>query len=381
MAPITMDCLPLQPVPISLPKDAPSPDDTDTMGLSIPDDFNDDEILARIHLKLEHLARLYASGKPLFPRHLLADLDAQIDQGNEEVHINDLDDVSHTYSLKVPAWCSDFERTTYRIGYSSIQNLTCIHPSFPEISLRDTSPISICYTSSAEYPQAPLPEVQAAFAASKRKWEASETCAALKMHLAQLERKMVRPVRKIVAFGLGTLTGLEDEFHSSRALAQHAALGSMVEVLGRRRLQQNNPSQIPSTNTTSNIKVYAQDPAYTDVDIALLHSIGITPLDDPKGFLEIDAETLVFSVSPNVPVKQVVADVCWPAAMIWNTVMPEEKENVRWEKQVRGGEEFWVVPFTTDPDSARVRRMVREYTSVPLRDSNEYFGDMTIYVR
>jgi hypothetical protein len=79
------------------------------MGLSIPDDFNDDEILARIHLKLEHLARLYASGKPLFPRHLLADLDAQIDQGNEEVHIDDLDDVSHTYSLKVPAWCSDFE--------------------------------------------------------------------------------------------------------------------------------------------------------------------------------------------------------------------------------------------------------------------------------
>jgi hypothetical protein len=183
----------------------------------------------------------------------------------------------------------------------------------------------------------------------------------------------------------------------------------MVEVLGRRRLQQNNPSQIPSTNTTSNIKVYAQDPAYTDVDIALLHSIGITPLDDPKGFLEIDAETLVFSVSPNVPVKQVVADVCWPAAMIWNTVMPEEKENVRWEKQVRGGEEFWVVyvlllsysslifsacwmsvfkcwanrtrPFTTDPDSVRVRRMVRDYTSVPLRDSNEYFGDMTIYVR
>ncbi|KAJ0416955.1 hypothetical protein BJY00DRAFT_303772 [Aspergillus carlsbadensis] len=354
------------------------------MGLSIPDDFNDDEILARIHSRLEHLARLYASGKPLFPRHLLADLDAQIDQGNEEVHIDDLDDVRHTYSLKVPAWCSDFA-TTYRIGYSSIQNLTCVHPSFPEISLRDTSPISICYTSSAEYPEAPLPEVQAAFAASKRKWEASETCAALKMHLTQLERKMARPVRKIVAFGLGTLTGLENEFHSSRALAQHAALGSMVDVLAKRRLQ-SSPNQTPTPNDTTSstnagIKVYVQDPAYTDVDISLLHSLGITPLDDPKGFLEIDAETLVFSVSPNVPVKQVVADVCWPAAMIWNTVMPEEKENVRWEKQVRGGEEIWVVPFTTDPDSARVRRMVREYTSVPLRDSNEYFGDLTIYAR
>ncbi|KAL2816256.1 hypothetical protein BJX63DRAFT_420013 [Aspergillus granulosus] len=345
------------------------------MGLSIPDDFNDDETLARIHSRLEHLAHIYASGKPLFPRGLLADLDAQIDQGNEEVHINDLDDVRHTYSLKVPAWCSDFA-TTYRIGYSSIQNLTCIHPSFPEISLRDTSPISICYTSSADYPKAPLPEAQRAFEIAKRKWDESETCATLKAHLLELERKMAKPVRKIVAFGLGTMTGLDDEYHSARSHAQHSAVRTMAEVLGslaKRRPQQTSPG--------GGIKCYAQDPAYTDVDDEILRSLDITLLDDPKGFLEIDDETLVFSVSPNVPVKQVVADVCWPAAMIWNTVMPEEKENVRWEKQVRGGEEFWVVPFTTDPDSARVRRMVKEYMSVPLRDSNEYFGDLTIYVR
>lgn len=78
------------------------------MGLTILDDFSDDDTLSKIHVKLEHLARIYNSGKPLFPRHLLADLNAQIDKGNEEVHIDDLDDVSHTYSLKVPAWCADF---------------------------------------------------------------------------------------------------------------------------------------------------------------------------------------------------------------------------------------------------------------------------------
>ncbi|KAL3462077.1 hypothetical protein BJX64DRAFT_259570 [Aspergillus heterothallicus] len=389
MSPITMDCLPLQPAPLSLPKDAPSnPEDSHAMGLTISDDFNDEETLARIHSKLEHLAHLYASGKPLFPRRLLADLNAQIDQGNEEVHINDLDDVSHTYSLKVPAWCSDFARTTYRIGYSSIQNLTCVHPSFPEISLRDTSSITICYTSCAEYPKAPLAETQRAFEISRRKWEESETCAALRVHLAHLAKRMVKPVRKIVAFGLGTMTGLEDDYHFARAHAQHAAVRTMAEVLGS-----STSSMVPkwrATNGTlssttssgsSSIKCYAQDPAYTDVDEEILRSLDITPLEDPKGFLKIDDETLVFSVSPNVPVKQVVADVCWPAAMIWNTVTPEEAENMRWEKQVRGGEEFWVVPFTTDPDSARVRRMVQEYTSVPLKDSNEYFGDLTVYVR
>ncbi|KAL2864362.1 SRR1 family protein [Aspergillus lucknowensis] len=351
------------------------------MGLNIPDDFNDDDTLARIHSKLEHLAHLYASGKPLFPRRVLADLDSQIDQGNEEVHITDLDDVRHTYSLKAPAWCADFA-TTYRIGYSSIQNLTCIHPSFPEISLRDSSPISICYTSSADFPKCPLEEVQRAFHRSLRIWEDSETCATLRAHLAQM--KFSRPIRKIIAFGLGTLTALEDEYHAARSHAQHAAVRTMADALMKRQhqRQRHHHHQPPGDLRADSIKCYAQDPAYTDIDTDILRSIGITPLDDPKGFLGIDADTLVFSVSPNVPVKQVVADVCWPAAMIWNTVTPEEREEEkRWEKQVRNGEEFWVVPFTTDPDSQRVRRMVQAYSSVALRDSNEYFGDLTIYVR
>lgn len=38
-------------------------------------------------------------------------------------------------------------------------------------------------------------------------------------------------------------------------------------------------------------------------------------------------------------------------------------------------------PFTTDPDSQRVRKMAQHYTSVPLHDSDEYLGDLAIYVR
>ncbi|KAL4786531.1 hypothetical protein BJX76DRAFT_346205 [Aspergillus varians] len=386
------------------------------MGLTISNgDLTDDDTLSKIHTKLEHLARIYNSGKPLFPRRLLADLDTQIDQGNEEVYIDDLDDVRHTYSLKVPAWCADFA-TTYRIGYSSIQNLTCIHPSFPEISLRDNSPVSICYTSSADfYPRASFADVRGEYARSVVRWEESETCSVLVGSLERLRAKgaLARPVRKIVAFGLGSLSFLEDGYHCARAHAQHAAVRTMARVLGGKiggRVNGNGIGNgcLPVTTNGhghgdrgvngggvkmagmnmdmdmdeegDEIKCYAQDPAYNDVDQALLRDIGIEPLDDPKGFLEIDEDTLVFSVSPNVPVKQVVADVQWPGAMIWNTVSLEEKE-ARWEKKMRDGEEFWVVPFTTDPDSQRVRRMVQHYTSAPLRDADEYFGDLTIYVR
>ncbi|KAL6235074.1 hypothetical protein BDW75DRAFT_251094 [Aspergillus navahoensis] len=350
--------------------------------------------LTRIQAKLAHITALYDSGKPLFPRALLASLAAQIDcasalaststaeankkkesaeeKGNT-VTIPDLEDTPHTYSLKVPAWCVDFA-TTYRIGYSSIQNLTCVHPSFPETSLRDSSPVSICYTSSPEYGgKVPFEQVQERFKESVRRWEGSQTCADLRVGLGDLVRrgKLTRKVRKIVGFGLGSLSLLEEEFCVGRAHAQHAAVRTMVNVLKKqakaaiemegasRDLTEQDGDRDPmatEVNTdipaaeeedegekNDEIKCYAQDPAYTEADRSLLRSIGIQPLDDPKGFLEIDDETLVFSVSPNVPVKQIVADVQWPGAMIWNTVAEEEKE-ARWEKKVRDGEEFWIVP-------------------------------------
>ncbi|KAL4994828.1 hypothetical protein BDV10DRAFT_197164 [Aspergillus recurvatus] len=356
----------------------------------------DDATITRIQAKLAHITALYKSGKPLFPRALLASLDAQIDgtsangsastaEANKEesteekgntVTIPDLDDIPHTYSLKVPAWCVDFA-TTYRIGYSSIQNLTCIHPSFPEISLRDSSPVSICYTSSPEYgSKASFEQVEERFRESVRRWEGSQTCADLRIGLGDLVRRgnLTRKVRKIVGFGLGSLSLLEEEFCVGRAHAQHAAVGTMVDVLkqqaktaremegasgdwtgqdgGRGPMTIEADTDIPAAEEEDEgkeydeVKCYAQDPAYTEADRSLLRSIGIQPLDDPKGFLEIDDETLIFSVSPNIPVKQIIADVQWPGAMIWNTVVEEEKE-ARWEKKVRDGEEFWIVPGLT----------------------------------
>jgi len=43
-------------------------------------------------------------------------------------------------------------------------------------------------------------------------------------------------------------------------------------------------------------------------------------------FTHVDENTLVFSCGPNIPVKQVVADIAKPAAMIWDSVTPAAEE-------------------------------------------------------
>jgi hypothetical protein len=58
--------------------------------------------------KIRHILKVYASGRPLFPRDVLQDLSRQIDQGRDEVHIADLDGIPQKHSLLVPTWCADW---------------------------------------------------------------------------------------------------------------------------------------------------------------------------------------------------------------------------------------------------------------------------------
>jgi len=51
------------------------------------------------------------------------------------------------------------------------------------------------------------------------------------------------------------------------------------------------------------------DPVNEGIGNEFLKTTGITPLDNPKGFLEADNKTLVISIHPNVSVRQVVADL------------------------------------------------------------------------
>ena len=71
-------------------------------------------------------------------------------------------------------------------------------------------------------------------------------------------------------------------------------------------------------NTVENIPCFAQDPAYNDVDQAVLEQHRVCVVEDPAGFLEVDNSTAVISVSPDVAVKGVVTDLAYPALIIWD---------------------------------------------------------------
>ena len=73
------------------------------------------------------------------------------------------------------------------------------------------------------------------------------------------------------------------------------------------------------------IQCLAQDPIYSDMDNSdmdkqLLGKHGITILDDPRGFLQLDESSIVISIAPNIPVKQIVTDLARPAVIIWNSI-------------------------------------------------------------
>ncbi|RAH48862.1 SRR1 family protein [Aspergillus brunneoviolaceus CBS 621.78] len=316
--------------------------------------------------RLEHVVRLYNAGKPLFPRALLEDLDRQIEEGREEIRIKDFDDVVSTYSRSVPAVCLDLA-TTYCIGYSSIQVLTHIHPSCATMMFKDPPPVSILYTRHPEVAEGNIEMLGPVFVKMRERWQESETCQELVSHLTTLRFSL--PIHKIVAFGLGTLGKTQNGRFSTRSHVQHAAVETMATILAK-----------SGVSGGKRIDCYFQDPWYDENDVRFLHSIGFQPLNDPKGFLEIDEHTLVFSVSPNVPVKQIVADLQWPGAMIWNTVCGEE-ERKQWKRRLRNGEEFWLGPLATDPDSDRVCEMITHYQKFALHDPKDYFGDLSIYVR
>jgi hypothetical protein len=186
-------------------------------------------------------------------------------------------------------------------------------------------------------------ELRAEWDAAWQEWTASATCAELTATLRGAKR-MPRRVRNVVCFGLGGLApdrGVmqerggdgdgDGESHghghghdraARRCMAQHAAAITIAEVLRERLGLCERPA------------ILAQEPAYYDADIQLLGELGIKVVTGAGGlgFTHVDNESVVMSCHPNIPVKQVVADIARPALMVWNKVQPVEEETDQWRR-------------------------------------------------
>lgn len=134
-----------------------------------------------------------------------------------------------------------------------------------------------------------------------------------------------RRIDKIIGFGLGEMSsitgpcGLPEEGRG-RTCMQHALVLSLARLL--------------ETRTGVKVECLVQDPGYTSRCKEALAAKGIKVAEPETGFLLVDDATLVFSVSPNVPVRQIIADLARPAAMIWHPVEDEEKR--QWREDSNG---------------------------------------------
>jgi hypothetical protein len=151
-----------------------------------------------------------------------------------------------------------------------------------------------------------LETTQKAFDDGVGAWRASHECKKIKDTL--MATGLPKNITKIIAFACCTMSGARDELKSR--ITQHALILTIRDVL-----QEKNPT------ADGEIKCYAQDPLYTDVDKAILKGAGVQVLNDPFGFLEVDDSSVVISFAPGIPVRQIIADIARPAIMIWNSVV------------------------------------------------------------
>jgi hypothetical protein len=138
-------------------------------------------------------------------------------------------------------------------------------------------------------------------------WEASDTCKNFKSTLSSFARG--HDINKIIGLACGSLALPNND----SAVSQTALLVTVRNWLEER-------------DQNKNVSCYIQDPMNTPVDKEVLADIGFEMIDDPRGWLEVDERSVVLSVAPNVPIKEIVADIARPAILIWYRVEDEERE-------------------------------------------------------
>ena len=146
---------------------------------------------------------------------------------------------------------------------------------------------------------------------------------------------------KVVGFGLGTLEydnekstiSHEDGLPAYGPITQHLAAHDVAVLLGDK------------LGLKQALPVIVQDPGYSEVSKRLLAEKGIEVLGGigSLGFTFVDDNSVVFAFAPNIPVKQVIADIARPAAMVWDRVTDSSEDTDEIKVEVINGRECKVM--------------------------------------
>ncbi|KAM7201685.1 hypothetical protein V8F33_003234 [Rhypophila sp. PSN 637] len=274
----------------------------------------------------KRIRHIYNSGVPLFTKEQMRDLGKQM----AAIKATRNPGIIHTTDLQgntMECLINEGRRAQPSMIYRGIFQLL---EKDPEISESRLLPIIVL---DCEYPPGrfskhlSVEKLVAQLYDVKAQWESGPECAELR---ALIKKTEFPRVRKIVGFGCGSLS--EDSKLSNRPpIFQHTFMLTLRDLLQQKQ--------------GVTVQVVAQDPAYNVRHKDALSVVGIKAVDDPDGWLEVDDETIVFTVFPSVPVRQIIADIARPAAMIWRRVARLETYS----------------SSLLDKASPRVEGMVRDY--------------------
>jgi hypothetical protein len=151
-------------------------------------------------------------------------------------------------------------------------------------------------------PSAPPAKDLSTYQAIEREWKASQHYKQLHEMLGNI--KFPFTLTKLIALSLGTpimMSRVDD-----RSVLQHALITNLHSTLVQRGI-------LPASSAR-----YVQDPAYAQRDKDLLKGVGLSILEDPQAFLELDDSSMLVSIASDIPVKEIVADICRPGIIIWD---------------------------------------------------------------
>ncbi|KAK2029956.1 hypothetical protein LX32DRAFT_342620 [Colletotrichum zoysiae] len=338
---------------------------------------NDSTRLQRRAERSRLIQERYDAGQPLFTKTQLASLAEQIAHKSHLIQIKGMDG-EMTY--QPVAWDDFDDRETLSIEYKPIQRLV-ISSNCPVEPFMPSCSVNVGYTTlppqkTPDQVSLTVDKMIEVFEKYRDTWWGSPEFIRFQHILTCTP--MPDGINKVICFGLGDLSldSGDDHHHrcrghsEARCHIQHAVALFVAQILEKRFSRE--------------IPVYCQDPEYTQASIELLHCAMVEEvLNDPQGFLDVDENTVVISIDPSIPVKQIITDLARPAMIIWNDQFPVEMDTMDWRyMRLPDGSGRWISPWMANPDSARTRKMEKdEYRSCPFPNDKVAMRNTRILVK
>ena len=80
----------------------------------------------------------------------------------------------------------------------------------------------------------------------------------------------------------------------------------------------------------------------------------IIVIDDPRAFLEVDEASVVIALAPDIPARQIIADLTRPAILLWDNVVNSDTN------------QFWQVTLNSSTLCYTLSLSIRIYLIPPL---------------